>query len=103
MILFDAAILLPLRDINVTAILKIDDSGPAVLPPGRMASMGGWYFSLGFSLLIIFIGLFTHWTVILAGALLPFITVIGHLRRVRRQRRVPPPGSGSGSPPTDAG
>jgi hypothetical protein len=47
--------------------------------------MGAWSMLLGLGLLLIFTGLFTHWILILIGALLPFLPVVAELRR-RRQR-----------------
>ena len=41
--------------------------------------MGAWYFSLGASLLLVFIGLYTHWSIILLGALLPFVPLVTFL------------------------
>jgi len=38
--------------------------------------VGAWYFSLGFSVLLVFIGLYTHWSIILLGALLPFVPLV---------------------------
>ena len=49
--------------------------------------MGTWYLSLAGSLLLVLLGLYTHWLLILLGALLPFIPLLGHLTR----RRKPPP------------
>ena len=48
--------------------------------------MGAWYLSIGASLLLIFIGLYTHWTVLLVGALLPFLPLIIHLLQRNRQK-----------------
>ena len=41
--------------------------------------MGAWYFSIGVSLLLVFIGLYTHWSIILLGALLPFVPLVTFL------------------------
>ena len=49
--------------------------------------MGAWYMSLGGSLMLIFIGLYTHWIIILCGALLPFVPLVIHLLQRRRDRR----------------
>ena len=38
--------------------------------------VGAWYFSIGVSLLLVFIGLYTHWSIILLGALLPFVPLV---------------------------
>ncbi len=48
--------------------------------------MGAWSLLIMLALLVVFIGLFTHWTVMLAGALLPFVPVIAEILRRRRQR-----------------
>jgi hypothetical protein len=41
--------------------------------------VGAWYFSIGASLLLVFIGLYTHWSIILLGALLPFVPLVTFL------------------------
>ncbi len=41
--------------------------------------MGAWYFSIGGSLLLVFIGIYTHWSIILFGALLPFVPLVTFL------------------------
>jgi hypothetical protein len=46
--------------------------------------MGGWTILLAVGLGLIFLGLFTHWTLILLGALLPFVPVVMALRKRRR-------------------
>jgi hypothetical protein len=46
--------------------------------------MGAWYLSLGGSVMLIFIGMYTHWIVILCGALLPFIPLVTYLLRRNR-------------------
>lgn len=48
--------------------------------------MGHWYFVLFISLLVMMIGLSIHWTVVLAGALLPFVPMVTLLLRRRRAR-----------------
>lgn len=48
-----------------------------------------WYFHLTLALLLVFLGLFIHWTVVLAGAIWPFVPVVRELLRRRRER--PPP------------
>lgn len=42
--------------------------------------MGAWYFSLGGSLLLVFIGLYTHWSILLLGAVLPFVPFVIFLK-----------------------
>lgn len=48
--------------------------------------MGAWSLLLGIGLTLVFVGLFTHWSIMLIGALLPFVPVVSELLR-RRQRR----------------
>jgi hypothetical protein len=47
-------------------------------------SMGAWYLSLSGSLLLIFIGLYTHWSILLIGALLPFVPMATYLLQRNR-------------------
>lgn len=46
--------------------------------------MGGWTILLAVGFGLIFLGLFTHWSLILLGAVLPFVPVVMALRK-RRQ------------------
>ena len=48
--------------------------------------MGIWYLSLAGSLVLVMIGLYTHWLITLVGALLPFLPLFSYLAR----RRKPP-------------
>jgi len=48
--------------------------------------MGTWYLSLAISLFLILVGIYIHWSVVLAGLLLPFIPLISILRDRRRRR-----------------
>jgi len=48
--------------------------------------MGAWYLSLVVSLLLILIGMYIHWSVVLAGLLLPFVPMIAMVRKLRRKR-----------------
>jgi hypothetical protein len=41
--------------------------------------VGAWYLSIGGSLLLVFIGLYTHWSIILLGAVLPFVPLVTFL------------------------
>jgi len=52
--------------------------------------VGRWYLILSMSFLLILIGLFSHWSILLAGALLPFLPVVGLLLHRRRKRLRPP-------------
>jgi hypothetical protein len=56
--------------------------------------MGTWYLSLAFSLFLILVGIYIHWSVVLAGMLLPFVPMISILLD-RRRRRVSGEGSDS--------
>lgn len=47
--------------------------------------MGAWSLLLATGITLIFIGLYTHWSIALIGALLPFLPVLSALIR-RRQR-----------------
>ena len=47
--------------------------------------MGAWYLSLAGSLMLIIIGLYTHWSVILFGALLPFVPLVSYLLQRNRK------------------
>lgn len=51
--------------------------------------MNLWYFHLTLALLLVFMGLFMHWTVVLAGAIWPFVPVVRELLRRRRSSRTP--------------
>jgi hypothetical protein len=46
--------------------------------------MGAWVFLLALGLFLVFVGLFTHWVIILIGALLPFVPLVSELLRRRR-------------------
>ena len=43
--------------------------------------MGAWYFTIGGSLLLVFIGLYTHWSIMLLGAVLPFVPLVTFLMK----------------------
>ena len=49
--------------------------------------MGAWSILIAAGLLIAFIGLYTHWILIVIGALLPVLPVATELVRRRRDRR----------------
>lgn len=49
--------------------------------------MGSWLWTIALGLFLVLIGLYIHWTVVLAGALLPFLPVLAELQRRRRARR----------------
>jgi hypothetical protein len=46
--------------------------------------VGAWSLLLAAGLGIAFVGLFTHWSLILLGALLPFVPLLRELRKRRR-------------------
>jgi hypothetical protein len=48
--------------------------------------MGSWFLVLSLSLLVVLFGLYIHWSVVLLGALLPFIPVLSALRERRSSR-----------------
>lgn len=60
--------------------------------------MGAWLWTISLGLFLVLIGLYIHWTVVLAGALLPFLPVVAELQRRRRARLSPPPDD-AGNPP----
>jgi hypothetical protein len=49
--------------------------------------MGPWLWMIALGIFLVLVGLYIHWSVVLAGALLPFIPVIAELQRRRRARR----------------
>ncbi len=49
--------------------------------------MGAWSLLIVFGLLLVFVGLFTHWSVILLGAALPVLPVAWELIKRRRRRQ----------------
>ena len=60
--------------------------------------MGSWFLVLSLSLVIVLVGLYIHWSVVLLGALLPFIPVLSALRERRSSRDAdaqPPTGDDS--------
>lgn len=48
--------------------------------------MTGWFWLITLGLFLVLMGLFIHWTVVVAGALLPLIPVLAELLRRRRRR-----------------
>lgn len=52
---------------------------------GYSAPMGGWFWLIALGLFLVLIGLYLHWSVILLGALLPFVPILAELLRRRRQ------------------
>lgn len=52
--------------------------------------MGAWSLLLGLGVLLVLVGLFTHWSVIVAGVILPVWPVASELLRRRLARRRPP-------------
>lgn len=49
--------------------------------------MGAWYLSLAGSFLLILLGMYVHWSVVVAGLLLPFVPMVTFVLARRAQRR----------------
>ncbi len=49
--------------------------------------MGAWYLSLAGSLVLIMIGMYIHWSIVLLGFLLPFLPMVSFLLARRAERR----------------
>ena len=49
--------------------------------------MGAWYLSLAVSLFLIIIGMYIHWSIVLAGFFLPFIPMLSIVLSRRAARR----------------
>ena len=49
--------------------------------------MGTWYLSLAGCLLLVMIGMYIHWSIVLLGLLLPFLPMVSFLLARRTQRR----------------
>lgn len=47
--------------------------------------MGAWSLLIALGLVLVFLGLFTHWSLIFIGALLPFIPLVSEILRRRRR------------------
>ena len=60
--------------------------------------MGAWYLSLAGCLLLVMIGMYIHWSVVLLGLLLPFLPMVSFLlaRRRAERRNAGREGKGSG-------
>lgn len=48
--------------------------------------MGAWSMLLALGLTMVIVGLYTHWSISLIGAILPLWAVVAELRRRRRSR-----------------
>lgn len=48
--------------------------------------MGSWLWLIALGLFVVLVGLYIHWTVVLLGALLPFIPVVAEWQRRRAAR-----------------
>lgn len=59
-------------------------------PRNGMGTLAGWFWLIALGLFLVLTGLYIHWTVVLFGALLPFLPVLAELLRRRRNRRPPP-------------
>lgn len=53
--------------------------------------MGGWFWLIALGLFLVLVGLYLHWSVVLLGALLPFVPVVAELRRRRRNMHATKP------------
>ena len=51
--------------------------------------MGAWYLSLAGSLVLVLIGMYIHWSVVVVGLFLPFVPMISFLLSRRAERRRP--------------
>jgi len=49
--------------------------------------VGVWFICLSISLCLILIGLYTHWSILLCGILLPFLPIVSELRQLRAKRK----------------
>lgn len=49
--------------------------------------MGAWSLLLAAGICLVLVGLFTHWSISLLGALLPFVPVVREVIRRRRSSR----------------
>lgn len=49
--------------------------------------MGAWYLSLAVSLVLILIGMYVHWSLVLLGFTLPFIPMLSFVLERRAERR----------------
>jgi hypothetical protein len=49
--------------------------------------MGVWFICLSVSLCLILIGLYTHWSLLIGGVLLPFLPLLSELARLRAARK----------------
>lgn len=58
--------------------------------------MGTWYLSLAASLVLLSIGIFIHWSVVVLALILPFIPMLSFLlsRRTARRRQDADDGAG---------
>lgn len=63
--------------------------------------MGTWYISLAASLLVILVGMYVHWTVVVAGLLLPFVPMVTFVLARRAERRAAAPTAASGDAPDE--
>jgi hypothetical protein len=58
--------------------------------------VGAWAFLVAIGLFLVLAGLYTHWSVSLAGALLPLLAVLAEYRRRRGVVKVPSSAPGKG-------
>ena len=49
--------------------------------------MSGWFWLLALGLFLVLFGLYLHWSIVLLGALLPFLPILAELLRRRRRSK----------------
>ena len=54
-----------------------------------ISNLAGWFWLITLGLFLVLTGLYIHWSVVLFGALLPFLPLVAELLR-RRRNRTPP-------------
>jgi hypothetical protein len=63
--------------------------------------LGTWYLSLAASLLLILLGMYVHWTVVIAGLLLPFVPMVTFVIARRAERRAAATAAAAGDAPDE--
>lgn len=48
--------------------------------------MAGWFWLIALGLFLVLVGLYIHWSVVLAGALLPLVPILAEYLKRRRGR-----------------
>jgi lipid-A-disaccharide synthase-like uncharacterized protein len=52
-----------------------------------VALLGTWYLSLAGCLLLVMMGMYIHWSIVLLGLVLPFLPMVSFLLARRAERR----------------